>query len=151
MARKVPVALVLLAALSGCLGVDRTFPDETDQVVALHVNAYTSTTEGEPRDGIVEVSGLGADGQERAFKAELRLALQLQIYDEPEPQYRRVREWTVPVDALDFSSPDVPFYRFVIAERDFPETGTYQATAVTTLGPDRRLEASALFHHSKPD
>ena len=137
-----------LSLLAGCLGVERTFPDETDQVVRLHVNAYTSTTAGQPRDGIVEVSGLGADGEERAFKADLRVALQLQIYDEPDPEYRRVREWDVGVDAPDFASPDVPYYRFVIAEREFPETGTYQATVIATLHGER-MDASALFHHTK--
>lgn len=143
-----PLAAIILAA--GCLGVDRTFPDETEQVVRLHVNAYTSTDPADRAAGMVEVSGLGEDGEERAFQADLRVALQLQLYDEPEPDYRRVREWNVKVDAPDFASPDVPFYRFVIAEGEFPETGTYQATAVAELSDGRRLDASALFHHTKP-
>lgn len=144
------LALLALTLASGCLGAERTFPDETGQVVRLHVNAYTSTDPADANAGIVEVSGLAEDGEERAFQAELRIALQLQTYAEPEPTYRRVREWSVLVDAPDFASPDVPFYRYVIDADAFPESGTYRAAAVAELADGRRLDASALFAHTKP-
>ena len=148
---RAPAAALLaaLAATAGCFGSDRTFPDETAQVVRLHVNAYAETDPDPPTDVVVEVSGLGADGEERAFEGELRFVLEKQDYDEPEPRYAKVGEWTVPVHAPDFSSPTVAYYEHRIAEEDVPEGGTYRVTAYAKLASGAEVSASALFHHPK--
>lgn len=147
--RAIPPLLLAAALASGCLGGERTFPDETVDVVALHVNAYAETDPEPPQDVIVEISGLGGDKQERAFEADLRIVLERQTYAEPEPSYARVGEWTLQVRAPDFSSPTVPHVTHVIPDADVPEEGTYRVTVVALLATGREVQASALFHHPK--
>lgn len=147
-----PVVLALAALLllgPGCFGSDRTFPDETADVVELHVNAYAETDPDPPTDVVVEVSGIAADREERAFEGDLRIVLEKQTYDEPEPRYEKVGEWSVHVDAPDFASPTVAYYDHRIAEEDVPEGGTYRVTVHARLASGREVEASALFHHPK--
>ena len=143
----VPLLALLLAA--GCFGSDRTFPDETDQVVRLHVNAYAETDPDPPTDVVVEVSGLGADGEERAFEADLTFLLERQDYDEPEPRYAKVGEWSRHVDAPDFASPTVAYFDFRIPEADVPSGGTYRVSVTAKLASGKEVGASALFHHPK--
>lgn len=141
--------LALVVVASGCFGSDRTFPDETADVVALHVNAYAETDPDPPTDVVVEVSGIGADREERAFEGDLRIVLEKQDYDEPEPRYAPAGEWRAHVDAPDFASPTVPYYRFLIHDKDVPTGGTYRVTVHAKLSTGREVSAAALFHHPK--
>lgn len=139
--------LAVLATASGCFGSDRTFPDESADVVRLHVNAYAETDREPPTRGIVEVSGLGADGDKRAFEGELRITLSRQHGDDAGPRYEDLREWTLTVHAPDFSSPKEALYRHVIEEDEFPSPATYQASVRASLTTGATVEGNALFSH----
>ena len=145
-------ALTLVAAaalLAGCFlqGEERSFPDESGKVQRMHVNAYAAV-EGAPRTATVESSGLGADGQEHAFAGTLRIRLELQRDGTTDPTYHPVKEWTVEVDADDFSTPTVPFHRFLIPADAFPEDGTYRVKTGARIGGRDVPEGSALFAYS---
>lgn len=139
--------LAVLVTSAGCLGSDRTFPDESAEVMRLHVNAYAETDREPPTRGIVEVSGLGVDGDKRAFEGELLIALALQHRDDDGPRYEVLRTWTLKVHAPDFSSPKEALYRHVIEEDEFPSQGTYQASVRASLSTGATVEGSALFAH----
>ena len=143
------VLLACLALLPGCFlqGEERSFPDQSADVQRMHVNAYAAV-EGAPRTATVESSGLGADGQERAFKGTLRIRLELQRDGATEPTYHPVKEWTVEVDADDFSTPTVPFHRFTIPADAFPEDATYRVKVGARIGGRDVPEGSALFAYS---
>lgn len=140
--------LLLAVPLAGCLleGEERHFPDLSGEVVRMHVNAYAAT-EGAPRTATIESSGLGADGEERAFRGTLRIRLERQHNGTTEPTYEPVREWVVEVDAMDFSSPSVPFHRHSIPAETFPTDGTYRVKVGARIGDRDIPEASALFYY----
>ena len=145
------VPLALLALLPGCFleGEERSFPDESAKVQRMHVNAYAAV-EGAPRTATVESSGIGADGQEHAFSGTLRIRLELQRNGTTEPTYEPVEEWTLEVDADDFSTPTVPFHRFTIPAEAFPEDGTYRVKVGARIGERDVPEGSALFaYHAR--
>lgn len=151
--RHVPTLALLLAPilagpLAGCLleGEERHFPDQSGEVVRMHVNAYAAT-EGAPRTATVESSGLGADGEERAFLGTLRIRLERQHNGTTEPTYEPLREWVIEVDAMDFSSPTVPFHRFTIPATDFPADGTYRVKVGARIGDRDIPESFALFYY----
>lgn len=144
-------SLVLAPFAAGCLleGEEKHFPDESGEVRRMHVNAYAAV-EGAPRTAMVESSGLGEDGQERAFKGTLRIRLELQHNGTGEPTYAPVKEWTLEVDADDFASPTVPHHRFVIPAETFPQDGTYRVKVGARIGDRDVPEASALFaYHAR--
>ncbi len=143
------VLLVVALALAGCFlqGEERSFPDESGQVERMHVNAYAATT-GAPRTATVESSGIGADRQEHAFAGTLRIRLELQHNGTTEPTYTPVKEWTIEVDADDFSTPTVPFHRFTIPADAFPEDGTYRVKVGARIGTRDVPEESALFAYA---
>lgn len=143
------VPLLVLALLSGCFlkGEERSFPDKSDEVRRMHVNAYAAV-EGAPRTATVESSGLGPDGQERAFHGTLRIRLELQHNGTTEPTYTPVKEWTLEVDADDFSTPTVPFHRFTIPADAFPQDGTYRVKVGARIGDRDVPEGSALFAYA---
>lgn len=146
-------ALALLAAalvLSGCTlpGESRLFPDESDQVVRLHVNAYQSNDD--PRLALVEISGLGVEGQEHAFRGQVRVRLDLQVPAEPRPTYAFVEEWVLELDADDFASTAAPHHVFRVSGEAFPRDGTYRASVAGTIGEREPLPASALFSYHRP-
>lgn len=136
--------LVLALLASGCLGADHVFPDESDQVQRLHVNAYAPVGAAAPRPGIVEVSGLGGDEQARAFHGQLVFQLDEQTQASPVQQYAPVRNWTVAVTSDDFASTTVPFYRVTLPASNFPRDGTYRASVTATI-LGRTFQDEALF------
>ena len=139
------LAFVLVA---GCLGTDKTFPDESDQVRALHVNAYEQRSGASPRPAIAEISGLGSDQQERAFHGHVRVLLEKALHPEANVQYERAKEYDQDVTSSDFASPTVAYWSFVIPAGDMPGAGSYRVTATATiLGRD--YGASALFSYTK--
>lgn len=141
--------LLLAASAAGCFleGEERSFPDESDEVVRMHVNAYAAV-EGAPRTATVESSGLGEDGQERAFHGTLRIRLELQRNGTTEPTYAPVEEWAFGVDADDFGTPTVPFHRFIIPADAFTEDGTYRVKVGARIGGRDVPEGSALFAYA---
>jgi hypothetical protein len=142
----IPVCALLLAlTLSGCLGAERTFPDESVHTTDLRVNAYTDVHSPAPHTAIAELSGAGDDGEARAFRGDVVLTLALQEGGQTGPAtYRTVKEWRLSLSAQDFSSGTVPYYKHVIPASDFPQEGTYRASASGNVG-GRDLSASALF------
>ena len=140
-------ASLLLAALlaAGCvdLGTDKIFPDESDKVVALHLNAYAKVGE----DGVVEVTGFDAGNVTRAFKGTVRFLL-AQQHDPPSPPtYTAVKEWSVELTAESFSNPgNHPVHVERIPRATFPEVGTYKITAEATIGGRALPPESALFY-----
>ena len=149
MRQSVPLLAACLALLPGCFleGEERSFPDESDLVQRMHVNAYAAV-EGAPRTATVESSGLGADGHEHAFAGTLRIRLEIQRNGTTDPSYHPVKEWTVEVDADDFSTPSVPFHRFTIPADAFPEDGTYRVKVGARIKGKDVPEGSALFSYS---
>lgn len=136
----------LAFALGGCLGSDHTFPDESDQVRSLHVNAYESIHPA-TSSVIVEVYGWGSDKEERAFHGHVHVALEKALHPEKDVQYEPVKAYDVDVTSADFSSQTVPVYKFAIAAADVPGAASYRATATATvLGKD--LTDSALFDYT---
>jgi hypothetical protein len=138
-----------MALLPGCFlqGEERSFPDKSAEVQRMHVNAYAAV-EGAPRTATVESSGLGPDGQERAFAGTLRIRLELQHNGTTEPTYTPVKEWSFEVTSEDFSTPTVPFHRFTIPADAFPQDGTYRVKAGARIGGRDVPEGSALFAYS---
>lgn len=149
--RAVPVLALLLsiALVPGCFlkGEERSFPDESGKVQRMHANAYAAV-EGAPRAATVESSGLGPDGQERAFTGTLRIRLELQHNGTSAPTYTPVKEWTFGVTSEDFSTPTVPFHRFTIPAEAFPQDGTYRVKVGARIGTRDVPEGSALFAYS---
>ena len=149
----VPLALALLALLAllpGCLrleGEERHFPDQGDEVVRMHVNAYAAV-DATPRHAVVESSGLAAEGQERAFHGTLRIRLERQHNGTTDPTYEPVKEWTVEVTSEDFSSPTVPFHRFIIPADAFPADATYRVKAGARIDGRDVPEGAALFAYA---
>lgn len=139
--------LAVLATATGCFGSDRTFPDESAEVMRLYVNAYAETDREPPTRGIVEVSGLGVDGEKRAFEGDLVITLAQQHLSDDGPQYEVLRTWTLAVHAPDFSSPKDALYRHVVDEDEFPAQGTYEARVRASLSTGAAVAGSALFAH----
>lgn len=145
--RREPLLLAALALLllAGCLGAERTFPDESVSTTGLRVNAYTDVHSAAPHSAIVELSGVGDDGEPRAFHADVRLTLALQEGGQTAPPtYRTVKEWRLALGPQDFASGTIPYYKLVVRASDFPEEGTYRARAEGQVG-GRDLSAGALF------
>lgn len=140
--------LLLAAALllvAGCLGAERTFPDESVSTTGLRVNAYTDVHSPAPHSAIFEVSGVGDDGEPRAFRGEVVLTLALQEGGETSPPtYRTVKEWRLSLGPQDFASGGIPYYKHVVSASDVPEEGTYRAGVAGQVA-GRDLSASALF------
>lgn len=136
--------LLSLALLSGCLGADHTFPDESADTTALKINAYTDIHSAEPHQAIIEISGEGNDGHARAFRGEVHIVLAKQETTSEGVTYQKVREWTVALTPPQFSSPTIPYYKQVFGADEFPEEGTYQAEATANIG-GRVLQAQGLF------
>lgn len=134
--------IVGIALVAGCLGSDKTFPDESDQVRTLHVNAYQKD-EG----AIVEVSGLGDDHQERAFRGHVRVVLEKALHPEANVQYERVKEYDADVTARDFSSATVAYWKLTIPPPDLATDTSYRVVATATIA-GRSFEGSALFDHA---
>jgi hypothetical protein len=145
-----PLALLAVAMLAGCLGSDKIFPDESGQVRSLHVNAYAEVGAAAPRPAIVEVSGFGPDGQERAFRGHVRVTIEKALHPEADVEYERVKEYDADVTAPDFSSRTVPYWKLVVPAADLPAEATYRASATAAIpGHAAPLSASALFAYSR--
>jgi|ERR1051325_308105 hypothetical protein len=143
--RRAGIFFVLGILLSGCLGADRTFPDESVSTTGLRVNAYTDVHSDAPHSALVELSGTGEDGEPRAFHGDVVLKLELQEGGQSGPAtYRTVQEWKLSLGPQDFASGTIPYYKHVIPASDFPEEGTYRASAAGQVG-GHSLSASALF------
>lgn len=135
--------------LAGCLGSDKTFPDETSAVTQIHLNAYQEPNGSRDRPAILEVRGIGADGQEVAFLGTLAFQIDEQkLGADGSATYLPVKSWSADVAPKDFSSPTVAYYRTTLAPSDLPDNATYRATVTATLGA-RALNATQLFafHH----
>jgi hypothetical protein len=143
--RRLLPALAALLLAAGCLGVDRTFPDESTETTALRVNAYTDVQSRSPHSALIELSGVGEDGEPRAFSGDVVIALALQEGgDSGPPTYRTVKEWRVSLTPGEFASGSIPYYKHEAPAGDFPEEGTYRASATASVA-GRDLTASALF------
>ncbi|HEX2021991.1 MAG TPA: hypothetical protein VHH36_04715 [Candidatus Thermoplasmatota archaeon] len=140
-------ALASTLALAGCLqGEPKYFPDESRSVVALHVNGYQSK-DGDARTARIEVTGLGADKEERAFAG--RIVITLERQDPAEGgavTYAPPVSRAFDVTADDFASPTVPVFVATLPASGFEEGHTYRVGATATIG-GRALEApTALFY-----
>ncbi len=145
------LALALACAVvPGCLGSDKTFPDESAQVRSLHVNAYALVGAPPPRPAIVEVSGLGPDGQERAFHGHVHVLLEKALHPETDVRYERVKEYDADLSAHDFSSATVPYWKLTLPASDLPDEASYRATATAAIdGHAAPFSANALFAYTR--
>lgn len=148
--QRAAVLLGLVCLLAGCVeGEPQFFEDKSAEVRSLHVNAYAAEEGGEAgREGRVEVSGIGPDGQERAFHGTVGLVLEEQDNSRPEHTYSFLKAWSVEVEAADFAHPDVPVYVHVVEARHLEAGKTFRVTANATI--DGRLVTGppALFYWS---
>lgn len=139
--------LLALLVLPGCLvleGEDRAFPDGSRKVAAIRVNAYAAD-EPAGRVGVVETTGVGADGAYHAFRGEMRVVLEEQRPAADGVSYAHVKDWVVDVEEDDFSSPTHPRHRHVIPHADFPHEGTYRVRVTARVDGRLLPEATALF------
>jgi len=141
--RFAPLLLALLVA--GCvdLGTDHVFPDESDKVVALHLNAYAKVGQ----DGVLEITGFDAGNVTRAFSGEVKLLLAQQREPPTPPEYVKVKEWSVSLTSDSFTNPgNHPVHVESIPRATFPEAGTYKITADATARGRSLPPESALFY-----
>lgn len=144
MPRRASFPLLLLAlALVGCIeGEEVSFPDGSDEVERLRVNAYAT-----PEGALVETTGVGADGSYHAFRGRLTIVLERQMEGDAAPTYAAVREWTVDVEEDDFASPTIPMHRHAVPSSELGEAGTFRVRVAARVG-DRELGGEpALFAH----
>ncbi|GEM_PF-5659311 len=139
-----PASLVVAAlALAGCLGTDHVFPDESDKVSAIHVNAYDKVGQ----DGVIEITGRDAGNVTRAFRGAIHLTLEEQHEPPDPPTYSFVAQRDVPLTADSFTNQgDFPIHVETIPRSTFPEAGTYRVTLSATVGDRRLPDAVALFY-----
>lgn len=137
------LSIVLVLFIVGCVeGEPRFFEDESAKVERLRVNAFWTTDDP---GATVEVHGHGPDGQTHAFTGTVRLALEAQDRTTEPHTYRPVKEWTVEVDADDFSTPTIPFFTYRIPPADLPGAGTYRVWANASIGERAVVGEPALF------
>src|SRR5438067_12984381 len=115
--------LVAVALLAGCLGIDRTFPDESDQVRAVRVNAYEAVSGSAPKPAFVEVQGLDGDSAPHAFRGHVRVVLEEQHGHAPDgpPTYSDVKTFDVDVSPTDFVGGQAPMFSLRVDATTFPE------------------------------
>ncbi|MFA5861033.1 MAG: hypothetical protein WDA16_05000 [Candidatus Thermoplasmatota archaeon] len=145
---RVGPAIVLSALLlAGCLGGERTFPDESDQVQKLRVNAYALPGAPSPRPAIIEITGLGSDGQERAFRGHLSIVLDARP-DGSQADAARVRTWELDVFPTQFASTTVAMYKITVDPGNIPADGNYSASATASI-QGNVFNASASFAYTR--
>jgi hypothetical protein len=141
-------ALLLLgiAVVSGCLGTDHVFPDESGKVVKLHVNAYAKVG----NDGVAEITGRDAQNQTRAFTGNVRMLLEEQHEPPEPPTYSTVTERMLTLAPDSFTNPgDFPLHVETIPKATFPEAGTYRLTLWATI-EGRALPPEVALFYAEP-
>jgi hypothetical protein len=136
----------MAALAAGCLGTDHVFPDESDKVVAIHVNAYAKVGQ----DGVLELSGHDGGNVTRAFAGTVRFLLEEQHDPPSPPTYTKVKEWSVALKAPDFANPgNHPLHAEAVPRGTFPEAGTYRVLVDATVG-GRHLPPEAALFYAEP-
>lgn len=145
--RTLPLLLAALV-LAGCadLGTDHVFPDESDKVTALHLNAYAKVGQ----DGVVEITGVDGENVTRAFAGSVKLLLAQQHQPPDPPTYTAVKEWTLDLKSEDFSNTgNHPVHTETIPRSTFPEAGTYKLTAEGVVA-GRTLPPESVLFYAEP-
>lgn len=141
--REAALLVVALFLAAGCVeGEPRYFEDESTSVASLRVNAYT---EPETRVAKIEVRGLDAQGNERAFTGTITLKVEAQDRSRVEHTYRPLEAWTVEVDADDFASPTVPMYVHEVEPETLGGNGTFRVWGNATIDGRELVAEPALF------